>query len=85
MVSQPPIPGVSWTKHGTGPRDFHTVRIDFSVLARSGTLTQSLPQFMEALRADGRVGFSRLPRTEEGLQTSVRTEQAAEININVLV
>ena len=29
-----------------------------------------LAQNMEALRADGRVGFNRLPRTEAGFQSA---------------
>ena len=56
-------------------------------LASGGTLTQSIPQFMEALWADGRVGFSRLSRPKEGLREApcglVRTEdfQAGKFDI----
>ena len=34
---------------------------------------KALAQYMEALRADGRVGFSRLTRTEAGLQSALQS------------
>ena len=40
---------------------------DAIIIGGGASGDKSPAQFMEALRADRRVGFSRLPRTEAGL------------------